>query len=287
MYPVLLQLGPFALRTLSVFFILAFFTTAFLFWRKIREEHYPEDQVFDGFLLSALVGFIAGRFGYIASQFDIFGIDLIKWIDIATYPGINGAVSVLAAALFLYRYARKKKWDVFEILDFWVLGLAGGLAIVYVGLFFDGTGFGTATELPWGIVFPGLQEPHHPIQLYYAAFYLVLSWYLAMVEYSYRSFTWYRAGRKTANAGFLVSVFFIASAVFYFGMSWVKMPIFTFFDLNIDRLVALLAIVLGVLLLFFRSGRSFRQQRASKDIVQEILANPDQNSDDTPPSSTI
>lgn len=277
MFPVLLQLGPVAVRTLSVFFILAFFTTAFLFWRKVREEHYPEDQVFDGFLLSALVGFIIGRLGYIVSQFDVFGIDIIKWLDIAGYPGINGAISVVAAVLFLYRYAQKKKWDVFELLDFWVLALSGGLAIVYVGLFFDGTGFGTATQLPWGVVFPGLQEPHHPIQLYYAVFFLLLSWYLAMVEYSYRSFEWYRSGKKTANSGFLVSVFFVVSALFYFLMSWVKMPIFTFFALNIDRLLALVVFVLGILLLFFRSGRSFRRQQTKKEIEQEIQASTQQS----------
>jgi len=261
MYPTLVQLGPFSLRTLSVFLILAFITTAFLFWRKTKDEHYADDQIFDAFLLSSIVGFISGRLGYIASQFDVFGFNVLKWFDVVSFPGINGAVALMVAAVFLYRYASKKKWDVFELLDYWVLAVAGGLALLYVGLFFDGTNYGVATTLPWGVVFPGLQEPHHPTQLYYAVFFLLLSWYLARLEYTYRTFAWYRAGRTSAEPGFLLSVFFIASAIFYFAMTWIKVPIFTFFALNIDRVLAVIAVVAGSILLLYRSGRLGKKSR--------------------------
>lgn len=263
MYPTLFQFGAFSLRTLSVFIVLAFFASAFLFWRKTKDEHYADDKIFDAFLLSALVGFIVGRFGYIASQFDIFGLSIWKWLDIVSYPGINGALAVVAAAIFLYRYAKKRKWDAFELLDYWVLGLSGGLALLYVGLFFDGSSFGVATSLPWGVVFPGLLEPHHPTQLYYAVFFVALSWYLSKLEMTYRTFMWYRSGKSTAEPGFLLSVFFIATSVCYFAMTWIKVPLFTFFALNVDRILALIAVAAAIVLLLRRSGRLKRKPQAS------------------------
>lgn len=256
MFPVLFSAGPFELRTLSFFLVLAFLLTAFLFWKKGREEHYSEVELFDGFLLAVLVGLVAGRVGYVLSAVSLLGWSVFKWIDIFGYPGINGAIGVLAATLYLFHFAKRAKWDTFEILDFWVLALAGGLAIGYVGLFFDGSGFGIPTQLPWGVTFPGLQEPHHPTQLYFATFFLILSWYLARVEYKYRTFEWYRAGKKTAQTGFLVSIFMIATTAFFLFMTWFKPPVFSYFGVNGDRIAAIAGLIFGAGLLFNRSGRT-------------------------------
>lgn len=270
MYPVLVQLGPFELRTLSVFTILAFLTTAFLFWRKGKEEHYPEVQLFDGFLLAVLIGFVFGRFGYIVAEFGSFGFSILKWLDVFGYPGINGVIGVAAATIYLYKHAKKHKWDPFEILDFWVLSLAGGLALGYLGLFFDGTAFGLQTDLPVGFVFPGLQEPHHPTPLYFAIFFMILSWYLSWVEYRYRTFEWYRAGKKTAQTGFLIATFIIASSIFFFMMTWFKPPIFSFFGVNADRLLTLGGVFYGAGLMWHRSGRTFRaRKKVAASVVEE------------------
>jgi len=261
MYPQLFELGPFTLRTLSVMMVLAFFITAFLFWRKGREEHYPEIELIDGFLMAVLIGFVFGRAGYIVAEIGIFGFSVLKWLDVFGYPGLNGAMGTIAATIYLFRHAKKQKWDPFEILDFWALALAGGLSIGYLGLFFDGSVFGLQTDLPMGITFPGLQEPHHPTALYFSIFFLALSWYLSWVEYRYRTFEWYRAGKKTAQTGFLISIFLIVSAIFFFAMTWLKPPIFSFFDVNADRLLTLVAIFFGLGLLWNRSGRNFRPRR--------------------------
>lgn len=278
MFPVLFSIGPFELRTLSFFLVLGFLMTAFLFWKKGREEHYPEIQLFDGFLLASMLGFVIGRVGYVASQIGLLGFSVFKWIDIFNYPGINGAIGVIAASLYLYHYAKHNKWDTFEILDFWVLSLSGGLAVGYVGLFFDGSAFGIPTQLPWGFTFPGLQEPHHPTQLYFAIFFLIFSWYLSRVEYKYRTFEWYRAGKKTAQTGFLVSIFLIAATAFFLLMTWFKPPVFSFFGVNGDRIASVLGLLFGVGLLFSRSGRTFSRPKKKANAPLEKIA------DETPVS---
>ncbi|MDQ5950881.1 MAG: phosphatidylglycerol---prolipoprotein diacylglyceryl transferase, partial [Patescibacteria group bacterium] len=72
----------FELRTLSFFMVLSFLMTAFLFWKKGREEHYPEIQLFDGFLLASMLGFIIGRVGYVLSQLNLLGWSVFKWVDV-------------------------------------------------------------------------------------------------------------------------------------------------------------------------------------------------------------
>ena len=64
MYPTLFQLGPVIVRTSSLFSLLAFLATAFIFWKKTKEEHYHQDQAFDAFLLASIAGLVVGRVGF-------------------------------------------------------------------------------------------------------------------------------------------------------------------------------------------------------------------------------
>ncbi len=286
MFPVLFSYGPFELRTLSIFMVLAFLMSAFIFWRKGREEHYGEGEFFDGFILASLAGFVTGRIGFIILNYERFGASLLKWIDVFMFPGINGIIGLAVATIYLYRFAKQNKWDIFEVMDFWVLSLISGLTLTYIGLFFDGTAVGLATTLPVGITFAGLVEPHHPAQLYAAVFFLILGIYLNRVEYRYRTFEWYRAGKKTAQTGFLVSMTLIAVSFFYFLLSWVKPPVFMLAGIDLDRILALIAFILGIVLLYNRSGRSLakRKTNSSNNLVQVSKSS---TTTDTPtPSST-
>lgn len=275
MFPALFSYGPFELRTLSVFMVLAFITSAFTFWRKGREEHYGEGEFFDGFILASLFGFLTGRLGFILLNYDRFGMSILKWIDVFMYPGVNGLIGLAVASIYLYRFAKQNKWDIFEVMDFWVLALASGLTLTYIGLFFDGTAVGLPTSLPVGVIFSGLLEPHHPAQLYSALFFLLLGLYLNRVEYRYRSFEWYRAGKKTAQTGFLLSAALIATSFFYFLLSWVKPAVFIVGGLDLDRVLALAGFVTGIVLLYMRSGRSLAKRKVNQTATQKAAVEPD------------
>lgn len=253
MFPILLQAGPLVLRTLNVIMVIAFIATAFVFWRKTREEHYEEAMVFDGYLLSILFGLLFSRIIFIAMRFDEFGQHFLRWFDIFSYPGFSIYALAIGATYYLYRYAVKKKWDAFEILDFWSMALSLGLSLLWLGFFFEGSAFGKPTTLPWGITFPGVFEKHHPTQLYLAFFYFGLYVYLAWVEYRYRTFNWYRRGKNTAYTGFLISMFLLVSGVGSLALSWVMVPAFSWWGINGEAMLAGLAILSGAFLLYSRS----------------------------------
>jgi phosphatidylglycerol:prolipoprotein diacylglycerol transferase len=255
MFPVLFSIGPITIKTFFVLLLIGFFISGFIFWRKGREEHYEIMELFDGFLLSALAGIIIARSIHILFNLNHFGLDIFKWFNFISNPGFNLLVGVFAAGLYLYKFSIKKKWDPFEVLDFWVTSVSLGLFLNYLGLFFEGVGYGYQTNMPWGVVFPQLIDPHHPTQLYTALFYLLLYFFIARVEYSYRTFSWYRYGKKTAQTGFLVSMFFIFSAIFNFFVSFLRPSVFEFFGVNFDILLSIALLIVGLFLLYYRSGR--------------------------------
>lgn len=272
MFPVLFSIGTFQFKTMSLFVLLAFFLASFIFWRKGREEHYSESDIFDGFLISTLLGAIVARVVFIVFNFDTFGFHIVSWFSLGAYPGTNLIAGLAAAAFYMYKNATKNKWDQFEVLDFWVTSAALGLSIYYLGTFFDGTGYGYATNLPWGVVFPQLIDPHHPVQLYFALFYAGLYFYLSKVEYSYRTFTWYRHGKKTAQTGFLTSAFLIIVSVVTFVMAFLKPATLQFMSINFDMVISGALALIGVSMLFTRSGRNlpFIPKKKVKPVLTKI-----------------
>ncbi|MBU0578441.1 prolipoprotein diacylglyceryl transferase [Patescibacteria group bacterium] len=258
MYPTLFQLGPMMISTKSIFIALAFLTSAFVFWRKTREEHYHQDQAFDAFLLASIAGLIMGRIGFVLFHLSELGNNLWFWIDVVGHPGSSVFIGLLSASLYLYRYADKQKWDKFEVLDFWFLAVSAGMVLKQIGDFFAGVSFGYQTNLPWGMVFPGVFDKYHPAQIYSALFFLALYSYLYWAEYNYRTFFWYRSGKKTAQTGFLSCIFMITLGGFMTLMQLVKPPQLVWGGINFDLVLYLVMFVLGGILLYLKSGRSFK-----------------------------
>jgi len=254
MYPELFHIGPFIFRTMNIFWVVAFLWTAFLFWRKGKEEHYPEDQLIDGYLLSFLTGLFVARVGHIILYFNQYNFDILKWINPITYPGGVWWLGLFAACLYLYKFAGEKKWDRFELLDFWFMAVAAGLSIVSIGLFFDGGGAGKPTTLPIGIAFPGVIDNLHPVQLYWAVGYSCLGWYLSWAEYKYRTFRWYR-GKKAAQSGFLTSIFVLFIGLCGLVLQPISNASITISGFVIDYYMFAAILIWGAGLLYVRSGR--------------------------------
>jgi phosphatidylglycerol---prolipoprotein diacylglyceryl transferase len=264
MWPILFSIGPVTVRTISLFVVAGFLATAFVFWRKGREEHYSEEELFDAFLLSTVMGMVAARLGFVLLNFERFGFNIIQWFDVVRHPGFNGLIGLVVAGLYLYRLADRQKWDVYEVLDFWGMGVSLGMVFVSIGAFFDGVGMGLPVGNGWGVRFPGVFEPVHPVQLYSALFFLAMFWYLSWAEYRYRTFEWYRAGKKAAQTGFLTSVFMIGTGVFSLLVSFLRPAALEVMGLNVERLAALAITLIGAWLLWRRSGRSLSLGRESR-----------------------
>ena len=264
MFPILFELGPVKFYTFTIFIIMAFFAGAYVFWRKGREEHYQEDELFDAFLKALFMGAIWSRIGFILLHMDQFGVQPLSWINIVDFPGYSTMIGILAAGWSLYKSAKQQKWDEYEVLDFGVLAISLSMAILWLGSFFSGAEFGTATLLPWGMQFPNVFDKRHPVQLYGFISYLFVFLYLFWSESRYRTFSWYRARKDSAQSGFLFCMFCIFWGVIG-TVLWFFSPTKVFvFEIPVEQVFRVFIVVFGLIKLFDRSGRTFSLKRAKR-----------------------
>lgn len=169
--PVLIEIGPFALRWYS----LAYIVGLLLAWRYCRwMTSLPPKRLtpaaFDDFLLWATLGVVlGGRFGYVlfykpgyflANPAEI----VFLWQGGMSFHG--GLIGVLVA---IGLFARRRGVHYFTLAD--IVGCATpiGLGLGRVANFINGELFGRASDAPWAMVFPhGGPVARHPSQLYEA-----------------------------------------------------------------------------------------------------------------------
>ncbi len=257
MFPVLFSWGSFTLYTFGIFLVVAFLGTGYVFWRKGKEEHYAEDELFDAFLLTLFWALLWGRIGFVLLHLNHFGLHVLQWVNFFAVPGIEPVFAFVAGALFLYRYAKNQKWNAFEVLDYWSLALALGSGILWIGSFFAGSGFGNTTDLPWGMYFPGVFDKRHPTQIYAALVFFLLFWFLSWAEYHYRTFEWYRDKKHSAQTGFLFCVFCIAYGILGIGLHFLMQADIVIGGFSLDLPLSIAVFLTGLILLYQRSGRSF------------------------------
>jgi phosphatidylglycerol:prolipoprotein diacylglycerol transferase len=170
--PVIVQLGPFAIR----WYALAYIAGLVLGWRVLRRivarpgwQITPTDV--DDLLFNATLGvIIGGRLGYalfyqtghyLANPHEI----LYVWRGGMSFHG--GLAGVLVAA---WLFARQRKLPFLEVADAMALVTPIGLLLGRIANFINGELWGRPTDVPWGVVFPFAgPEPRHPSQLYEAA----------------------------------------------------------------------------------------------------------------------
>lgn len=255
MWPTLFSIGILSVSTAVVVRLIGLFFSGFTFWRRGKDEHYSELQLFDGFLLSLLVGVIGARLGFVLLHFSQFGWNVFSWLSVVSQPGTLDLVFLVTSTLFLFRFAVKKKWDSFEILDFWSLSLTVWLIFTTFADFLSGAGRGKFTDWAVGVVFPGSIEKTHPVQLYALALYFLLYAYLAWAESRYRVFEWYRMGRKSAQTGFLISMFVIFFSLISMLLLLFRLPQFMVWGVALDFWLYFAGVILGVQMLLRRSDK--------------------------------
>lgn len=173
MYPVLLQLGPFALHTLWISIAIAIVVAGSLFAFIAKRERLSVEPLLKHGWSLVLCTLIGSRFIFIICNYDLFwpeqAFDIIK-IFFIWDRGLSLWGGVLFFLVRFFMLFRKEKELLLRYADALCSPFFFGYAIGKIGAFFDGTGFGVPTELPWGIAFESANVPYtvpiHPTQLY-------------------------------------------------------------------------------------------------------------------------
>ena len=168
--PVAFRIGPLAVRWYGLMYLVGFVLFIILGRRRAQKSMLTgwratdvDDMLFFG-VFGVILG---GRLGYVlfykplyyvAHPLEVFEV----WHGGMSFHG--GFIGVMIALWFFARQ-RGKRW--LDVTDFVAPLIPLGLAAGRLGNFINGELVGRPTDLPWGMVFPQVDQlPRHPSQLY-------------------------------------------------------------------------------------------------------------------------
>ena len=185
--PVALDLGFVELHWYGLMYLLAFAAAYFLAWYRTKSRSdFTAEMVSDLVFFGSLGVILGGRIGYVIlynfSEFISNPSYLFRvWEGGMSFHG--GFIGVLLA---MWYFAHKYKKAPFTVLDFIAPCVPTGLLFGRIGNFINGELWGRHTDMPWGVVFPKVDNlPRHPSQLYQAflegiVLFVLLNWYRKM-----------------------------------------------------------------------------------------------------------
>ncbi|EXS70456.1 MULTISPECIES: prolipoprotein diacylglyceryl transferase [unclassified Sphingobium] len=217
--PVLVQVGPFALRWYSLAYIAGILLGWLYLVRLLDENAAPMTREHANALVTwATAGIvIGGRLAYVL--FYDFATYLAHPLNVLRLwaGGMSFHGGALGVAIAIFLFARRHRLDWLRIIDYVAMSAPIGLFLGRLANFVNGELWGRPTTLPWGIVFPGAGPlPRHPSQLYEAM--LEGPLLFAMLWCLFR----FTGARR--RPGLLCGAFVLGYGVFRFLVEFVREP---------------------------------------------------------------
>lgn len=179
------QIGPFLIWTHIVFLMLGVWLSSEFFFRLAQSAHFSLQPFLEkrwwyvgGFALGGrLIAMLTQYRVYVRNPLRIF----VVWDGNFSFLG-----GIIGVAVVLWYVNRSSRATFLQWLDVLLPAATFGLVFDWIGKFFAGQEYGRPTDVFWGVTYDAIQVryavPVHPVQLYYAVFYLVLSFLLLIVR---------------------------------------------------------------------------------------------------------
>ncbi len=246
--PVLLQLGPFAIR----WYALAYIAGLVIGWRilihfaKAKGSLISPKQA-DDFLVWATLGIIlGGRLGYVLFYKPVYYLTNPSEIFMVWQGGMSFHGGFLGVIFAAYIFSRKNKIPPVALADMLATVAPIGLFFGRIANFINGELFGRVTDVSWGFVFPGGGPlPRHPSQLYEAALEGLLLFIIIFCL---------RKSKISEKPGLLTGTFFVGYAIARGFVEMFRQPDahlgFLMGGMTMGQILSLPMIVIGLYLIF-------------------------------------
>lgn len=150
-FPIIFEVGPFALRYYGLFIALGIATATWIAGRELERRGYERELALDSLLFIVPPGFLGARIYHVVTNWNFYGEDPFPSI-FAVWEGglgIYGAVSGGFLGVLLFGWYRGI--NPLTLADAAAPGVAIGQAIGRWGNYFNQELFGRPSELPWAI----------------------------------------------------------------------------------------------------------------------------------------
>ncbi len=254
--PVAISLGPLKVHWYGIMYLLAFISAYWLVQYRTRVQPLTRSmtppQVSDWLFYGAIGVVLGGRIGYCLfyqpQLFLEFDSSLPWWGVLKIHQGgMSFHGGLLGASLAMWLHARSIGVGFLHQADFISPVIPVGLFFGRIGNFINGELWGRATDVPWAMIFPRVDNvPRHPSMLYEAFLEGLVLWALLW---------WFSAKKRPRGA--VSSLLIIGYGVARFVVEFVRVPDehlnYIWFDwVTMGQILSLPMILLG-LFVFTRS----------------------------------
>lgn len=169
--PVILQIGPLAIRWYSIAYIAGIILGCFYInWLNLKAYTVKNLKPYDDFMVAVIFGVvIGGRIGYVL--FYNPGYYLSNPLEILKVwqGGMSFHGGLVGSIVAIFLHCRKNNFPKLAVWDLCAAAAPIGLFFGRIANFINGELYGRVTDSKWGMIFPsGGNLPRHPSQLYEA-----------------------------------------------------------------------------------------------------------------------
>lgn len=226
MYPILVQLGGFELRSYGVIVALSFLLGLWVSTREAKRKGLDPALIQDFAFYALLGGILGARLYYVIFSNPSYFLQK-PWEIIAVWHGGIGIIGALLGGLLTaVWYCRRKKLSFWRLADTLAPGVALGQAAGIFACLLNGDSYGKPADLAWAITYtdPRAMAPLnvalHPVEIYEMAAYFLVFLLVWQTRKKYKieglAFLTYLAGYGAAR--FSVEFFRGNPAIFAWGI---------------------------------------------------------------------
>lgn len=253
--PVIFGIGPLQVRWYGLMYILGFAACYFLVQKQIRHHNCrdlaPHFENLNLLLILSVV--VGGRLGYVL----FYNLEYYLHHPLEILATWEGGMSFHGACLLVimsgWFFTRRYEINFWRAIDLYIVTIPIGLGLGRLGNFINGELYGRATDLPWGMVFPGGGPiPRHPSQLYEM---ILEGPVLFLILWSLKERPWQAA--SSWGHGRLLALFLLGYGSFRFLIEFAREPdqqIGLFLEtISMGQILSGLMIAAGALIWFTRT----------------------------------
>ncbi len=206
------SIGPFIIWSRALFEVVGVLLATEFFLRLARGANLSLQHFYEH-ALQYLIGFLVGvRLFAVIAEFRVYLRDPFR-VFIVWDGGFSFLGGAIGIGFVLFLATRRQRTTFLQWLDALVPAATLGLAFDWLGRFFAGSAYGKPTDFFWGVTYEAIRVrytvPIHPVQLYYALSFLLLTFALLVLRK--RNF---RAGTQTFLGIFSASLLTFAFEYF-------------------------------------------------------------------------
>lgn len=146
MNPILIQIGNIKIYWYSIMILSGFLIASFLITKEAKKFNISKDKITDMLFYTIIIGILGARIYYVIFNLDYYSKNIIDIVKVWE-GGLAIHGGIIAGAIFIIFYTKKKNLNTLKIFDICVPGLLIGQALGRWGNFFNQEAHGPITTL--------------------------------------------------------------------------------------------------------------------------------------------